>query len=100
MAAPAEIEADRVRKAVARAGGITEERKVDVAAGKKRNKKTSVYSGDALRNKEIFAGSFIVSPLEEDKTDALGELGRSQCQHCGALRWDLLLNLNCYQVEP
>ena len=100
MAAPAQREAGRVRKVVARAGGLTEERKADVAAGKKKNKKTSVYSGDALRNKEIFAGDFIIEPLEEDKSDALGELGSSQCQHCGALRWDCLPNLTCCQVEP
>jgi NADH dehydrogenase/NADH:ubiquinone oxidoreductase subunit G len=100
MAAPDQREATRVRKVVARAGGLTEERKADVAAGKKKNKKTSVYSGDALRNKEIFAGDFIIEPLEEDKSDALGELGSSQCQHCGALRWDCLPNLTCCQVEP
>ena len=79
-------EAARVRMVVARAGGLSEDRKRDVEAGRIKNKKSSVYSGDALRNNEVFQGTFIIPALEEDKEDALGQLGNTECRHCGALR--------------
>ena len=79
-------EAARVRIVVARAGGLSEDRKRDVEAGRIKNKKSSVYSGDALRNNEVFQGTFIIPALEEDEEDALGQLGNTECRHCGALR--------------
>ena len=79
-------EAARVRMVVARAGGLSEDRKRDVEAGRIKNKKSSVYSGDALRNNEVFQGTFIIPALEEDEEDALGQLGNTECRHCGALR--------------
>ena len=85
-ATPAQREASRVRKVVARAGGLSEDRRRDVEAGRKKNKKTSVYSGDALRNNEVFEGTFLIPALEDDEEDALGQLGNTECRHCGALR--------------
>ena len=82
----AQREAARVRMVVARAGGLSEDRKRDVEAGRIKNKKSSVYSGDALRNNEVFQGTFIIPALEEDEEDALGQLGNTECRHCGALR--------------
>ena len=86
MATPEQREAARVRMVVARAGGLSEDRKRDVEAGRIKNKKSSVYSGDALRNNEVFQGTFIIPALEEDEEDALGQLGNTECRHCGALR--------------
>ena len=54
MGTPEQREASRVRKVVARSGSLSEDRRRDVEAGRKKNKKTSVYSGDALRNNEVF----------------------------------------------
>ena len=79
-------EANRVVKVSSRAGGLTEERKEDVRAGQRKNRTTSVYSGDALRNKEIFGGTFFVKQLEEEQSDSLGTLGDTKCNHCHALR--------------
>jgi hypothetical protein len=76
-----------VRMVVGRAGGLTEERKADVRAGRKKNKATSVYSGDGLRNKEIFNGSFFIEQLDDDEGDSLGTLGDFKCNYCHALRW-------------
>ena len=50
MATADQMEATRVRMVGLRAGGLSEDRRRDVEAGRKKNKKTSVYSGDALRN--------------------------------------------------
>ena len=86
LGTPEQREAARVRMVVARAGGLSEDRKRDVEAGRIKNKKSSVYSGDALRNNEVFQGTFIIPALEEDKEDALGQLGNTECRHCGALR--------------
>ena len=86
LATPEQREAARVRMVVARAGGLSEDRKRDVEAGRIKNKKSSVYSGDALRNNEVFQGTFIIPALEEDEEDALGQLGNTECRHCGALR--------------
>ena len=49
MGTPEQREASRVRKVVARSGSLSEDRRRDVEAGRKKNKKTSVYSGDVLR---------------------------------------------------
>ena len=86
LATPEQREVARVRMVVARAGGLSEDRKRDVEAGRIKNKKSSVYSGDALRNNEVFQGTFIIPALEEDEEDALGQLGNTECRHCGALR--------------
>ena len=86
LGTPEQREAARVRMVVARAGGLSEDRKRDVEAGRIKNKKSSVYSGDALRNNEVFQGTFIIPALEEDEEDALGQLGNTECRHCGALR--------------
>ena len=86
LGTPEQSEAARVRMVVARAGGLSEDRKRDVEAGRIKNKKSSVYSGDALRNNEVFQGTFIIPALEEDEEDALGQLGNTECRHCGALR--------------
>ena len=86
LGTPEQREAARVRIVVARAGGLSEDRKRDVEAGRIKNKKSSVYSGDALRNNEVFQGTFIIPALEEDEEDALGQLGNTECRHCGALR--------------
>ena len=53
----------RVCMVAKRAGGLTEARKMDVKAGKKKSKGSSVYSGDALRNQEILRGNFIVDQI-------------------------------------
>ena len=76
---------NRVQKASKRAGGLSTERMVDLRAGRKKNKATSVFSGDALKSKEIEEGTFIVEPLTGGR-DGLGNLGDVSCQHCGALR--------------
>ena len=86
LATPEQRVAARVRKVVARVGGLSEDRRNDVEAGRKKNKKTSVYSGDALRNHEVFEGTFLIPALEDDEEDALGQLGNTECRHCGALR--------------
>ena len=75
----------RVRVASKRAGGLSTERMVDLRAGRKKNKDTFVFSGDALKSKEIEEGTFIVEPLTGGR-DGLGNLGDVSCQHCGALR--------------
>ena len=76
----------RVRMVAHRAGGISDARRVDVRAGRKKNQGSSVYSGDALRNQEILDGTFIVDQLGEGTPDYLGALGTSQCSFCGALK--------------
>ena len=86
LGTPEQREATRVRMVVARAGGLSEDRRRDVEAGRKKNKKTSVYSGDALRNNEVFEGTFLIPALEDNEEDALGQLGNTKCRHCGALR--------------
>ena len=80
-----ELAEQRVYKVAKRSGGLSEARKEDVRAGKKKNKDTSVFSGDALKSKEIEEGTFIVEPLTGGR-DGLGNLGDVSCQHCGALR--------------
>ena len=75
----------RVCKVAQRAGGLSIERKADVRAGRRKNKDTAVFSGDALKTKEITEGSFIVEPLTGG-IDGLGNLGDITCSHCGALR--------------
>ena len=64
----------------------TNVRKIAATRIRIKNKKSSVYSGDALRNNEVFQGTFIIPALEEDEEDALGQLGNTECRHCGALR--------------
>ena len=78
----------RVCKVAQRAGGLSEARLADVRAGRRKNKSTGVYSGDALRNMEIEAGTFLVEPLTGG-SDGLGNLGDVSCNHCGALRYIL-----------
>ena len=75
----------RVCKVAHRAGGLSAERRADVRAGRKKNKDTSVYSGDALKTKQITEGTFIVEPLTGG-SDSLGSLGDTSCTHCGALK--------------
>ena len=75
----------RVRMTSLRTGDLSSERIADVMAGRKKNKATSVFSGDALKSKEIEEGTFIVEPLTGGR-DGLGNLGDVSCQHCGALR--------------
>ena len=75
----------RVCMVVQRAGGLTEGRKADVRAGQKKNKDTSVFSGDALKTNEIAGGIFIVEPLTGGR-DGLGNLGDIVCSFCGALK--------------
>ena len=82
----------RVYKVARRAGGLSVERRADTRAGQKKNKDTSVYSGDALKTKQITEGTFFVDPLTGG-SDSLGALGDFTCNHCGALR---LLNI-CHQ---
>ena len=82
----------RVYKVARRAGGLSVERRADVRAGRKKNKDTAVYSGDALKTKQITEGTFFVDPLTGG-SDSLGALGEFTCNHCGALR---LLNI-CHQ---
>ena len=79
---------ERVRLVAQRAGGLSEARLADVRAGRRKNKSTGVYSGDALRNMEIEAGTFLVEPLTGG-SDGLGNLGDVSCNHCGALRYIL-----------
>ena len=71
-----------------RAGGLTEARKTDVRLGRKKNKCTGIYSGDALRSKEIEEGCFLVESLTGG-SDGLGSLGDVSCNHCGGLRYIL-----------
>ena len=78
----------RVCMVAQRAGGLSEARLADVRAGRRKNKSTGVYSGDALRNMEIEAGTFLVEPLTGG-SDGLGNLGDVSCNHCGALRYIL-----------
>ena len=75
----------RVFKVAQRAGGLSAERRADVRAGQNKNKDTSVYSGDALKTKQITEGTFIVEPLTGG-CDGLGSLGDTSCTHCGALK--------------
>ena len=75
----------RVFKVAQRAGGLSAERRADVRAGQKKNNDTSVYSGDALKTKQITEGTFIVEPLTGG-SDSLGSLGDTSCTHCGALK--------------
>ena len=75
----------RVCKVAHRAGGLSAERRADVRAGQKKNKDTSVYSGDALKTRQITEGTFIVEPLTGG-SDSLGSLGDTSCTHCGALK--------------
>ena len=81
-----EMEEDRVRKVSKRAGGLSQARKEDVRAGQRKNKDTEVFSGDALKTKEITEGNFIVEPLTGGR-DGLGNLGDITCNFCGALKW-------------
>lgn len=76
----------RVCMVAQRTGGLTDERRSDVRAGRKKNKGTSVFSGDALKTKEITEGSFLVEALTGG-SDSLGALGDFSCSHCGALRF-------------
>ena len=75
----------RVCMVAQRAGGLSVERRADVRAGQKKNKDTAVYSGDALKTKQITQGTFIVEPLT-GSCDGLGNLGDTSCTHCGALK--------------
>ena len=80
-----EREDHRVRKVAKRAGGLSQARKEDVRAGQRKNKDTEVFSGDALKTKEITEGNFIVEPLTGGR-DGLGNLGDITCNFCGALK--------------
>ena len=80
-----EREDHRVRKVSKRAGGLSQARKEDVRAGRKKNKETAVFSEDALKTKEITEGNFIVEPLTGGR-DGLGNLGDNTCNFCGALK--------------
>ena len=80
-----EMEEDRVRKVSKRAGGLSQASKEDVRAGQRKNKDTEVFSGDALKTKEITEGNFIVEPLTGGR-DGLGNLGDITCNFCGALK--------------
>ena len=80
-----EREDHRVRKVSKRAGGLSQARKEDVRAGQRKNKDTEVFSGDALKTKEITEGNFIVEPLTGGR-DGLGNLGDITCNFCGALK--------------
>ena len=80
-----EREDHRVRKVAKRAGGLSQARKEDVRAGQRKNKDTEVFSGDALKTKEITEGNFIVEPLTGGR-DGLGNLGDNTCNFCGALK--------------
>ena len=70
---------------VQEAGGLSQARKEDVRAGRKKNKDTAVFSEDALKTKEITEGNFIVEPLTGGR-DGLGNLGDITCNFCGALK--------------
>ena len=83
----------RVGMVAHRAGGISDARRVDVRAGRKKNQGSSIYSGDALRNQEILDGTFIVDQLGEGTPDYLGALGTSQCSFCGALKCFPIANI-------
>ena len=83
----------RVGMVAHRAGGISDARRVDVRAGRKKNQGSSVYSGDGLRNQEILDGTFIVDQLGEGTPDYLGALGTSQCSFCGALKCFPIANI-------
>ena len=80
-----EKEDERVRLVSKRAGGLSQARKEDVRAGQRKNKDTEVFSGDALKTKEITEGNFIVEPLTGGR-DSLGNLGDITCNFCGALK--------------
>ena len=80
-----EKEDERVRLVSKRAGGLSQARKEDVRAGQRKNKDTEVFSGDALKTKEITEGNFIVEPLTGGR-DGLGNLGDITCNFCGALK--------------
>ena len=75
---PKQVEKERNHQRVCmvakRAGGLSDARKADVKAGRRKNKDTSVFSGDALKSKEITEGNFIVEPLTGG-SDGLGNLG-------------------------
>ena len=94
---PEQVEKDkavqRVCMVAKRAGGLTAARMADVRAGQKKNKGSSVYSGDALRNQDILKGTFIVDQLSEGTPDSLGALGTSQCSFCGALKCCQIANI-------
>ena len=75
----------RVGMVAHRAGGLSQSRKEDVRAGQRKNKDTAVFSGDALKTKEITEGNFIVEPLTGGR-DGLGNLGDITCNFCGALK--------------
>ena len=75
----------RVCMVAHRAGGLSQSRKEDVRAGQRKNKDTEVFSGDALKTKEITEGNFIVEPLTGGR-DGLGNLGDITCNFCGALK--------------
>ena len=75
----------RVCMVAHRAGGLSQSRKEDVRAGQRKNKDTAVFSGDALKTKEITEGNFIVEPLTGGR-DGLGNLGDITCNFCGALK--------------
>ena len=75
----------RVGMVANRAGGLSTARKEDVRAGQRKNKDTAVFSGDALKTKEITEGNFIVEPLTGGR-DGLGNLGDITCNFCGALK--------------
>ena len=76
----------RVGMVANRAGGLSAARKEDVRAGQRNYKDTAVFSGDALKTKEITEGNFIVEPLTGGR-DGLGNLGDITCNFCGALKW-------------
>ena len=80
-----EKEDERVRLVSKRAGGLSQARKEDVRAGQRKNKDTEVFSGDALKTKEITEGIFIVKALTGG-LDGLGNLGDIVCSYCGALK--------------
>ena len=99
---PKQVEKERIDQRVSkvsqRAGGLSVARKADVRAGRKNNKDTSVFSGDALKSKEIEEGTFIVEPLTGGR-DGLGNLGDVSCQHCGALRHRSDLFVFCEMIS-
>ena len=80
-----EKEDERVRLVSKRAGGLSQARKEDVRAGQRKNKDTAVFSGDALKTKEITEGNFIVEPLT-DGCGGLGNLAGIVCKFCGAFK--------------
>ena len=86
---PQQVDKERVDSRVGmvanRAGGLSAARKEDVRAGQRKNKDTAVFSGDALKTKEITEGNFIVEPLTGGR-DGLGNLWDITCNFCGALK--------------